>query len=47
MTNRGGNRAGWAGPKSGQAKIGPIFSGHNFNSLVSPKNRSGQIIFLR
>ena len=24
--------SGWAGPKSGRAKIGPVFSGQNFNS---------------
>ena len=47
--DRGGNRAGraglgqqWAGPKPGQAKIGSIFSGQNFNSPVRPKNRVGR-----
>ena len=48
---RGGNRAGgpgragpgqqWAGPKSGRAKIGPVFSGQDFNSSARPKNRAG------
>ena len=46
---RGGNRAGragpgqqWAGPKPGRAKIGPVFSGHKFNSPARPKNRAGR-----
>ena len=46
---RGGNRAGrtgpgqqWAGPKPGRAKIGPVFSGQNFNSPARPKNRAGR-----
>ena len=32
----------WAGPKQGRAKIGPIFSGQNFNSPARPKNRAGR-----
>ena len=32
----------WAGPKYGRAKIGPIFSGQNFNSPARPKNRAGR-----
>ena len=40
--SRGGNRAGRAGPKPGRAKIGPIFSGQNFNSSTRPKNRVGR-----
>ena len=35
---------GWAGPKPGRAKIGPIFSGQNFNSPARPKNRAGRAI---
>ena len=31
----------WAGPIVGRAKIGPIFSGQNFNSPARPKNRAG------
>ena len=33
---------GRAGPIVGRAKIGPIFSGHNFNSPADPKNRAGR-----
>ena len=33
---------GWAGPIVGQAKIGPVFSGQNFNSPARPKNRAGR-----
>ena len=32
----------WAGPKQGRAKIGPVFSGQNFNSPARPKNRAGR-----
>ena len=32
----------WAEPKPGRAKIGPIFSGQDFNSPARPKNRAGQ-----
>ena len=39
---RGGNRAGRAGPIVGRAKIGPVFSGQNFNSPARPKNRAGR-----
>ena len=31
---------GWAGPTVGRAKIGPVFSGQNFNSPSRPKNRA-------
>ena len=47
--SRGCNRAGragscqqWTGPKQGRVKIGPIFSGQNFNSTARPKNRAGR-----
>ena len=39
---RADNRAGRAGPKPGRAKIGPVFSGQNFNSPARPKNRAGR-----
>ena len=32
----------WVGPKPGRAKIGPVFSGQNFNSPVRPKNRASR-----
>ena len=31
---------GRAGPILGRAKIGPVFSGQNFNSSARPKNRA-------
>ena len=33
---------GWVGPTMGRAKIGPVFSGQNFNSPARPKNRAGR-----
>ena len=32
----------WAGSKPGRAKIGPVFSGQNFNGPACPKNRAGR-----
>ena len=42
LKTRGGNRADRARPKPGRAKIGPVFSGQNFNSPARPKNRAGR-----
>ena len=39
---RGGPGQQWAGSKPGWAKIGPVFSGQNFNSSARPKNRAGR-----
>ena len=34
----------WAGPKSGRAKIGPVFSGQNFNSPArQPALKTGPV----